>query len=112
MKLNKKLFTTIIMLIIVVISVNAQDYFFKNKAPFNAQIPSPEAFLGYPIGEQHTRHDLIVAYLTKLAELSDRASIKTYGKTHEHRKLVMLTVSTSENLKNLDVIKAQHLKVC
>lgn len=88
----------------------AQDYFFKNKAPFNTNIPSPEAFLGYPIGEQHTRHDQIVAYLTKLAQLSDRASITTYGETHEHRKLVMLTVSTPENLNNLEAIKTQHLK--
>jgi hypothetical protein len=88
----------------------AQDYFFKNKAPFNADIPSPEDFLGYPIGEQHTRHDQIVSYLTKLAELSDRASITTYGKTHEHRKLVILTVSNPDNLKNLDRIKAQHLQ--
>ncbi|RLD28832.1 MAG: zinc carboxypeptidase [Bacteroidetes bacterium] len=87
----------------------AQDYFFKDKAPFNSEIPSPETFLGYPIGEQHTRHDQIVAYLTKLAELSERASITTYGKTHEHRKLVMLTVSTPDNLNNLDRIKAKHL---
>ena len=57
---------------------NAQDYFFKDKAPFNPEIPSPEAFLGYPIGEQHTRHDQIVAYLTELAALSDRATISTY----------------------------------
>ena len=110
MKLNKKLFTTIIMLIIVVISVTAQDYFLKNKAPFNAEVPSPEDFLGYPIGEQHTRHDQIVAYLMKLAELSDRATITTYGETHEHRKLVILTVSTPENLNNIESIKSEHLK--
>ncbi|MEZ4781737.1 MAG: hypothetical protein R2816_09285 [Flavobacteriaceae bacterium] len=49
---------------------------------------------------QHTRHDLIVAYFTKLAELSDRAEIEIYGETHEMRKLVMLRVSTPENLNN------------
>lgn len=27
----------------------AQDYFLKDKAPFNTKIPSPEEFLGYPI---------------------------------------------------------------
>ena len=26
-----------------------QDYFFKDKAPFDSKIPSPEAFLGYAI---------------------------------------------------------------
>lgn len=95
---------------IMVSPATAQDYFFKDKAPFDASIPTPEEFLGRPIGAQHTRHDLIVAYLTKLAELSDRAEIETYGQTHEMRKLVMLRVSTSENLKNLESIKNEHLK--
>lgn len=109
MKLTKYLITMALCTIMVT-SAFAQDYFFKNKAPFNSNIPSPETFLGYPIGTQHTRHDQIVAYLTKLAELSDRASITIYGETHEHRKLVMLTITTSENLNNLDAIKTKHLK--
>ena len=87
----------------------SQDYFYKKYAPFNSEIPTPEEFLGYGIGEHHTRHDLMIAYLTKLAEVSDRASIKTYGKTHEHRKLVMLTVTAPEHLSNLSSIKKQHL---
>lgn len=87
----------------------SQDYFYKKYAPFNSEIPTPEEFLGYGIGEHHTRHDLMVAYLTKLAEVSDRASIQIYGKTHEHRKLVMLTVTSPENLSKLSNIKKQHL---
>lgn len=86
-----------------------QDYFFKKFQPFDTNIPSPEEFLGYAIGERHTRHDLIVAYLEKLAELSDKASIYQYGKTHEGRKLVLLTVTTPENLSNIETIKQQHL---
>lgn len=88
----------------------AQDYFFKDKAPFNPDIPSPEEYLGYPIGDQHTRHDQIVSYFQKLSELSDRATIEIYGHTHEKRKLVMLTISTPENLANLESIKTQHLE--
>ncbi len=87
----------------------AQDYFLKDKGPFDAAIPSPEQFLGYPIGEQHTRHDMIVAYFTKLAELSPRASIEQYGKTHEGRKLVILTVTTPDKLNNIEQIKQAHL---
>ncbi len=90
-------------------TLSAQNYFFEKFQPFDSKIPSPEQFLGYAIGEHHTRHDLIVAYLTKLAEVSDRASIYEYGRTHEGRKLVMLTITTPENLKNLDNIKQQHL---
>ncbi|UOY05962.1 zinc carboxypeptidase [Muricauda sp. SCSIO 64092] len=87
----------------------AQDYFYKKFHPFNEAIPSPSEFLGYDIGEHHTRHDLIVAYFTKLAAVSDRASIYEYGKTHEGRKLVILTISSPENLQNLDNIKQDHL---
>ncbi|QLG46364.1 M14 metallopeptidase family protein [Costertonia aggregata] len=86
-----------------------QDYFLKKFQPFSQQIPTPEQFLGYGIGEHHTRHDLIVAYLEKLAEVSDRAAIHYYGKTHEGRKLVMLALTIPENLSNLDNIKQQHL---
>lgn len=90
-------------------TLTAQDYFLEKFKPFNANIPTPEAFLGYGIGEHHTRHDLIVAYLEKLAEVSDRASIQEYGKTHEGRKLVMLTITTPNNLTNLPQLQAQHL---
>ncbi|MEO1587730.1 MAG: hypothetical protein AAFS00_10620 [Bacteroidota bacterium] len=46
----------------------AQDYYFKDKGPFNPDIPTPQSFLGYEIGEYHTRHDLMVLYLQRLAE--------------------------------------------
>lgn len=87
----------------------SQDYFFKKFHPFDANIPSPEQFLGYGIGDHHTRHDRIVSYLEKLAEVSDRASLYEYGRTHEGRKLVILTVTAAENLSNLDALQEQHL---
>ncbi len=90
-------------------SLQGQDYFLKKYEPFQENIPSPEEFLGYGIGERHTRHDLIVAYFKKLAEVSDRVSFYEYGKTHEGRILSMLTITTPENLNNLEALKAQHL---
>ncbi|WP_158976217.1 M14 family zinc carboxypeptidase [Cellulophaga sp. L1A9] len=102
----KKLF---FLILLTSTTIQAQDYFLKKFHPFNAAIPSPEEFLGYGIGEHHTRHDLIVAYMTKLAETSDRATIYEYGKTHEGRKLVILTITSPDNLTNLDKLKEQHL---
>lgn len=90
-------------------SLQGQDYFLKKYEPFQDNVPSPEEFLGYGIGERHTRHDLIVAYFKKLAEISDRVSFYEYGKTHEGRILSMLTITTPENLNNLEALKAQHL---
>jgi hypothetical protein len=108
--MSNKQIRLVFTLFLFTVTISSQNYFLKDKAPFNPDIPSPEQFLGYPIGEQHTRHDLIVAYFQKLANLSDRATIEIYGHTHEKRKLVMLHVSTPENLKNLESIKSQHLK--
>ena len=98
---------------IIAISFNysfSQDYFLENFGPFNENIQSPEEFLGYEIGDQHTRHDLILAYFKYLSSVSERANLINYGKTHEGRSLVFLSISSSENLKNLEEIKTEHLK--
>ncbi|MEX0274941.1 MAG: M14 family zinc carboxypeptidase, partial [Flavobacteriaceae bacterium] len=87
----------------------AQDYFYEKYQPFDQDIPSPKDFLGYDIGAYHTRHDLIVAYFEALAKKSDRANIHYYGQTHEGRKLVMLTVSRTKNLSDIDQLKQRHL---
>jgi len=98
------------LLLLVSSTLFGQDYYLKKFTPYQPEIPSPEAYLGYPIGSQHTRHDLIVSYFKKLASLSDRASFYQYGKTHEGRSLVILTVTTSDNISNLETIKQDHLK--
>ncbi len=98
---------------IIAISFNysfSQDYFLENFGPYNENIESPEEFLGYEIGDQHTRHDLILAYFKYLSSVSERANLINYGKTHEGRSLVFLSISSSENLKNLKEIKTEHLK--
>ncbi|MEL6561510.1 MAG: M14 family zinc carboxypeptidase, partial [Bacteroidota bacterium] len=88
-----------------------QDYFYKQYKPFNKNIPSPEEYLGYPIGHQHTRHDQMVSYFEKLAELSDRATITYYGKTYENRKLVILNISTPNIISDLENIRKKHVTV-
>ena len=89
----------------------AQDYYFSKFKPFNPEIPEPAEFLGYDIGDYHTRHDRIVAYLEELARVSDRASLIDYGKTHELRRLVMLQISTADNLANIERLRTEHLKL-
>ena len=80
----------------------AQDYYLKNNGPYNENIQSPEEFLGYEIGFEHTRHDMIVAYFNYLSNVSEKANLIKYGKSHEGRHLIMLAISSAENLKNLD----------
>ncbi|WP_228850876.1 M14 family zinc carboxypeptidase [Aegicerativicinus sediminis] len=97
--------------LIIGLQTQAQDYFLKKYGPFDPYIPSPEAFLGYGIGEQYTRHDRIVAYMRKLAELSPKASLEVYGYTHESRELVILTISNPQNINNIIEIQKEHLQL-
>lgn len=91
-------------------SFSQSDYFFPGDS-FDSDIPSPEEFLGYPIGEWHTRYDLIVKYFEKLDEVSELAQIQTIGYTHELRPKVILTITSSANLANLEQIRLAQLQL-
>ncbi|MAJ32396.1 MAG: zinc carboxypeptidase [Flavobacteriaceae bacterium] len=99
-----------VLVLTIHLPLTAQDYFFGKFHPFSSQIESPESFLGYSIGEFHTRHDLIVYYLKNLDRQSKRAKLIEYGRTHEGRKLVVLAISSEKNLENLEEIHQAHMK--
>ncbi len=90
--------------------VQAQaDYFYPQAGPFNSEIPTPEEFLGYPIGSHHTRQDQIVSYLQKLAILSNRVSYEIIGETFEHRSQIIAIFTASSNHQQLETIRKKHL---
>lgn len=103
-----KLFCLILPLLFAC-NIHAQDYFYSNYAPFDTTIISPQKYLGYKIGDFHTRHDQVISYFKKLSELSPYATYIEYGKTFEGRPLCMLIISNPENLQNLENIRKQHL---
>ena len=88
----------------------SQNYFLENTSPYDEEIKTPEEFLGYEIGFQHTRHDLIIEYLSYLSDSSEKAHLVNYGKSHEGRKLVFLIVSSSINIENLEKIKKENIE--
>ena len=104
--------TSIILLTGIFESTRAQEYFLAGKGPFDSKIPSPESFLGYPIGSHQTRHDQIVAYFNKLSDVSDKAMVYQYGQTYELRPLINLTITDPANLANIEQIREEHLKLC
>jgi len=95
--------------ILFISSLFSQDYYFEKYAPFDENIKSPEEFLGYPIGEMHTRHDLIISYMTYLSNTSDKADMFSYATSYEGRKLIYLIVSSPEKIKNIEEIRKSHL---
>ncbi|MBX3239108.1 MAG: hypothetical protein KIT80_10030 [Chitinophagaceae bacterium] len=91
------------------LSFSQNDYYFPGTGAFDSKIPTPEAFLGYPVGSHYTRHDQIVAYFKELANLSDRVTFQVIGKTYEERLQVILTVTDPANHSKIDQIKQEHL---
>lgn len=87
------------------------DYFFPQGSNFDPNIPTPEEFLGYSVGDFHTRIDRMVAYMERLAEVSDKANFEIIGYTNEHRPQIVLTVTSPEHYENLENIRQNHLKI-
>ena len=48
-------------------------YYFPKAQSLDTKIPTPEQFLGYPVGSYFTRYEQVVAYLRELACFRPRA---------------------------------------
>jgi hypothetical protein len=103
--------TLFLTLFLIQYSFAQNDYFFPKDLTFNKGIPTPQQFLGYKIGDWHTRHDRMVSYFEKLAELSELATIQTIGHSNEHRPQVVLTITSKNNHTNLEAIRTKHLSL-
>ena len=106
LKIMKKI---IILSLVLTSSLFSQDYYYEKYAPFDENIKSPEEFLGYPIGEMHTRHDLIMSYMTYLSNVSDKADMFSYATSYEGRKLIYLIVSSPDKIQNIENIRNEHI---
>ena len=97
------------------LNLNAQnssldlDYYFSNQNNlFDESIPTPESVIGYQVGEWHITHDKLIQYMQELAKSSERITIENRGHTFEDRPLVLLTITSKNNHKNIDKIKREH----
>ena len=91
----------------------AQDlsYYLPEGYSYNPDVPTPADIFGYEVGTWHLRPDQIHAYMKTLAASSDRVKFTEYGRTHEQRPLIMLTVSSEKNMGNLDEIRKRHRSI-
>jgi len=105
----KKISNTVCLFIYVFIATAQADYFYPGAGNMNPAIPTPEKFLGYPIGGQHTRHDKLVEYFKELDRLSDRVSVQVIGETFEHRQQIAAIFTSPANYLRLEEIRKAHL---
>jgi hypothetical protein len=77
----------------------------------DSKIPTPESVVGHGIEEGAVRYNLLIDYLQKLTEVSDRVILTPYGTSHEGRTLYYLTITSPANHKRLSKIKADNRKL-
>jgi hypothetical protein len=106
----KKLF---VFFLLLSISISAQkvdlSYYLPKNITYDESVPTPKEIIGHEVGEWHVTHDKLVEYMKVLAASSDRISIENRGKTYEDRPLLLLTITSPENHKNLEEIRQMHL---
>lgn len=87
------------------------SYYLPQNITYNKDIPTPESFLGFQIGEWHLTHDQLVFYMKALAAASDRITVEEYARSYEDKPLILLTITSPKNHKRLDKIKTEHAKL-
>jgi hypothetical protein len=81
--------------------------------PLVAGIPTPKSVLGYYIGApaKLTYYADILKYYRALAKASPRVKIETIGKSDEGRELIVVWISSDENIRNLAQNRANLAKI-
>ncbi len=87
------------------------SYYLPQDVSYNPDIPTPESVIGFNVGEWHVSHDKIIQYMQVLSEASDRITIENRGVNYEGRPLLMLTITSPDNHKNIEAIRTAHLKL-
>jgi hypothetical protein len=87
------------------------SYYLPKEVQYNAAVPTPQAFLGWQVGEWHVSHDLLVSYMRELDRVSDRIEIEPYARSYEGRPLLLLTVTSQRNRASLPKLKEDHRRL-
>ncbi len=108
----KKQICLIVLCLFAFFQLSAQEPklgYYLPKGPYDPSIPKPEEVLGYQVGEWHVTYDQLLRYLYVLADRSPRVQIEETGRTYENRPLVLLSISSPENLAQLETLRQEHL---
>ena len=73
-----------------------------------AQVKSPDEFLGYSLGSKFTPHDKVLDYFKYLGKAVQNIKIVSYGKTYEGRELLVGIISAKENMDKLEQIRESN----
>ena len=109
----------LLLLLIAVVAAGTQaqgpalvdEYGAPGTTGYDSAIPTPEAVLGYRIGERHTTPAEAVRYVQAVADASDRVVMARHGTTIGGRPLVHAFVASPAQHARLDAIREQNLRL-
>ncbi|GIV37364.1 MAG: peptidase M14 [Cyclobacteriaceae bacterium] len=87
------------------------DYYLPEGTSYDPAIPTPAQVIGHEVGEWHISHDRLVNYMYALDRASDRIALEVTGHTHEGRPLLLLTITSPENHRQIEAIRTQHVQL-
>ncbi|MFK7812885.1 MAG: M14 family metallopeptidase [Maribacter sp.] len=85
------------------------NYYLPQGITYDETIPTPKDIIGHEVGEWHVTHDKLMFYMQTLAKASDRITIENRGSTFEGRPVLLLTVTSPTNHKNIEQIRKDHV---
>jgi hypothetical protein len=93
--------------------IAAAALFLLSSLPALPAIPTPEQYFGFRMGTDRklARYDKIVEYFQLIASESGRVRFHNLGPTTNNHPFAMLEISSAENLKNLEKLKALQRKL-
>ena len=89
--------------------INRDDarFSFYDRGPYRSTVPRPDALLGYPVGEMNTQYAAQERTLLGIADAAkDRVRVEEFTTTYERRTMRLYIVSTPENMRRIDAIRA------
>ena len=74
------------------------------------RVPTPAAFFGHEVGEWHLRADQVNAYLRAVATaVPERVHLEVIGRSHARHELLLVVISSEDNLKRREEWRTRHL---
>lgn len=75
-------------------------------ADHDPKVPSPDAVLGFRLGDKPATHGQVEAVIKSIAEGNPRCRLFEYAVSHEGRALHYVVIGSEANIRRLDEIKA------
>jgi hypothetical protein len=96
----------------VCFSQTDENFDFYRRGPYNSKVPRPQSILRYDVGQHHTTYAQMEQVIDAIAKAApDRVKIFDIGLTSEYRMQHLVAISSPENMRRLDEIKAQNARL-